>query len=77
MSKTAISLASAKIGSGKPPVPWAEAGEPNEWGPTWCVEINTLADLARVSLHAKDKLIVEFTAEGEVGEITIYDEYVE
>lgn len=76
MSKAKISLASARS-SDRPPVPWAEAGTPNSWGHTWLVEINTVADLARISQHAEDRLIVEFTDEGDLAEILIYDDHVE
>jgi hypothetical protein len=67
----------------QPPVPWAvkvvtgtfiNTGDPIFH---WEVEVTTLADLARIANHTDVHLIVDFAANGEVTNVTIYDDYIE
>lgn len=67
----------------QPTVPWAVRVETGKFINTgdpifhWEVEVNTLADLARISNHADVHLIVDFATNGEVTQVTIYDDYIE
>jgi len=81
MSKAKITRAS---NSEKKPVPWAETGVAGYYGGDperpymgFKVEVNSLADLARIAHEVDERLVITFNPDGVVEDILVYDDYLE